>query len=74
MGDFTIYGDDFQQELDNLEKVLIRCRETNLSLSHEKSRMMLTKWIVLGHHISSTEIRVDPAKIDIISQIRIPSS
>jgi hypothetical protein len=74
MDDFTIYRDDFQQELDNLEKVLIRCRETNLSLSHEKYRMMLTKWIVFGHHISSTEIRVDPAKIDIISQIIIPSS
>jgi hypothetical protein len=57
-----------------LEKVLIRCKETNLSLSHEKSRMMLTEGIVLGHHISGTGIRVDPAKIDIISQIKIPSS
>jgi hypothetical protein len=74
MDDFTVYGDDIQQELDNLEKVLIRCRDTNLSLSHEKSRMMLTEAIVLGHHISGTRIRVDPSKIDIISQIRIPSS
>jgi hypothetical protein len=74
MDDFTVYGDDFQQALDNLEKVLIRCKETNLSLSHEKSRMMLTEGIVLGHHISGTGIRVDPAKIDIISQIKIPSS
>jgi hypothetical protein len=52
MDDFTVYGDDFQQALDNLEKVLIRCKETNLSLSHEKSRMMLTEGIVLGHRIS----------------------
>ena len=36
MDDFTVYGDDFQQALDNLKKVLIRCKETNLSLSHEK--------------------------------------
>ena len=35
---------------------------------------MLTKGIVLGHHISNTGIRVDPTKIDIISQIKIPSS
>jgi hypothetical protein len=27
MDDFTVYGDDFQQALDNLKKVLIRCRE-----------------------------------------------
>jgi hypothetical protein len=65
---------DFQQALDNLEKVFIRCRETNISLSHEKSRMMLIEGIVLGHHISGTRIRVDPTTIDIISQIRIPSS
>jgi len=74
MDDFTVYGDDFQQELDSLEKVLIICRETNLSLSHEKSRMMFTEGIILGHHISRTGIRVDPAKIDIIFQIKIPSS
>ena len=74
MDDFTVYGDDFQKSLENLEKLLIRCRETNLSLNHEKSRMILTKGIVLGHHIFGTRIRVDPAKIDIISQIRIPSS
>jgi hypothetical protein len=74
MDKFTVYGDGFQQALDNLEKVLIKCRETNISLDHEKSRMMLTEGIVLDHHISSTGIRVHPTKIDIISQIRIPSS
>jgi hypothetical protein len=74
MDDFMVYGYDFQQALDNLEKVLVRCKETNLSLSHEKSRMLLTKGIVRGHHISGTGIRVDPAKIHIISQIKIPSS
>jgi hypothetical protein len=74
MDDFTVYGDDFQQALDNLEKVLIRCRETNLSLNHEKYRMMLTEGIVLGHHISSIRIQVDPSKIEIISRIRTPSS
>jgi hypothetical protein len=74
MDDFKLYGDDFQRALENLEKVLIKCRETNLSLNHEKYRMMLTEGIVLGHHISGTRIRVDHAKIDIISQIRIPSS
>jgi hypothetical protein len=36
--------------------------------------MMLTEGIVLGHHISGSGMRVDPAKIYIITQIRIPSS
>ena len=36
MDDFIVYGNDFKEALDNLEKVLIRCQETNLALSHEK--------------------------------------
>ncbi len=36
MDDFMVYGDTFEEALNNLEKVLIRCQETNLSLSHEK--------------------------------------
>jgi hypothetical protein len=36
MDDFTVHGQDFQEALTNLEKVLIRCKETNLSLSNEK--------------------------------------
>jgi hypothetical protein len=34
MDDFTIYGDSFEEALKNIEKVLVRCQETNLSLSH----------------------------------------
>jgi hypothetical protein len=36
MDDFTFYGNTYQEALDNLEKVLIKCQEMNLSLSHEK--------------------------------------
>jgi hypothetical protein len=34
MDDFIVYRDNFQEAVENLEKVLIRCQETNLSLSH----------------------------------------
>jgi hypothetical protein len=74
MDDFTVHGKDFQEDLTSLEKVLIRCNETNISLSNEKSKMILTEGIVLGHHISSSGMKVDPAKIHIITQIIIPSS
>jgi hypothetical protein len=36
--------------------------------------MMLTEGIVLGHYISRSSMRFDPAKIYIITQIKIPSS
>ena len=66
MDDFTAYGNNFQEALDNIEKVLIQCQETNLSLSHEKCKMLLTEGIVLGHHVSSQGIKVDPSKIKVI--------
>jgi hypothetical protein len=36
MDEFIVYGNTYQEALDNLEKVLIRCQEMNPSLSHEK--------------------------------------
>ena len=68
---FTAHANTFQESLDNLEKVLIRCQETKLSLSHEKCKMLLTEGIFLGHHISSQGIEVDPTKIEVI--IGLPS-
>ena len=42
MDDFTSYGNTFQEALDNIEKVLIQCQETNPVLSHEKCKMLST--------------------------------
>ena len=72
MDDFTIYGDSFNEALENLEKVLIRCKETNLLLSHAKCFMMFNKGIVLGHHILGDGIKVDSSKV-VISKLSMPS-
>jgi hypothetical protein len=74
MDDFTVYRDNFQEAIENLEKVLIRCQETNLSLSHEKCHMLCTEGVVLGHHISPTGIQVDPAKIKVIRDLPVPTT
>eukprot|EP00253_Pinus_taeda_P029632 PITA_29632 len=69
----NVYGDSFEEALGNLEKVLLRCRETNLSLSHEKCFMMFNEGIVLGHHISGDGIKVDRSKVEVISKLPIPN-
>ena len=74
MDDFTVYGNTFQEALENLEKVLIRCQEANLALSHEKCKMMPMEGIILGHHVSSTCIKVDPTKIEVISKLPPPQT
>lgn len=74
MDDFLVYGETFQEDLDNLAKVLKRCQETNLALSHEKCRMILTKGVVLGHIISQARIEVDPTKISVFSSLSPPKN
>jgi len=66
MDDFSVYGDSFKEALDNLEKVLIRCKEVNVALSNKKCKMLSKHGIVLGHHISFTGIQVDLTKIKVI--------
>ena len=46
----------------------------NLSLSHEKCKMLLTEGIVLGNHVSSQGIKVDPAKIKVIVCLPSPKN
>ena len=46
----------------------------NVSLSHEKCKMLLAEGIVLGHHISSQGIKVDPAKIEVIVGLPSPKT
>jgi hypothetical protein len=74
MDSFTIYGNNFEEVLANLEKVLITCQEKNLELSHEKHFVFQTKGIVLGHCVSSAGIKADPKKIEVISKIPMPKN
>ena len=74
MDDITVYGDDFEECLTNLEAILQRCIEKNLVLNWEKCHFMVKQGIVLGHIISSRGIEVDKAKIDIISKLPPPTN
>ena len=74
MDDFTPYGKDFEEALENLKKVLTRCEQTQLSLSTEKCHMMMSEGVVLGHFIYVDGIQVDPSKIKVIKNIPTPST
>ncbi|XP_070017994.1 uncharacterized protein [Nicotiana sylvestris] len=58
MDDFSVVGGSFETCLDNLEKVLARCEETNLLLNWEKCYFMVEEGIILGHKISKNGIEV----------------
>ncbi|KAL4386603.1 hypothetical protein GQ457_09G000100 [Hibiscus cannabinus] len=74
MDDFSTFGEDFDNCLSNLEKVLKRCKETNLVLNWEKCHFMVDEGIVLSHKISSKGMEVDKAKIEVISKLPPPTT
>ncbi|GKA00340.1 reverse transcriptase domain-containing protein [Tanacetum coccineum] len=65
MDDFSVFGDSFDKCLNNLDKMLQRCKDAHLVLNWEKCHFMVKEGIVLGHKVSSAGLEVDKAKIDI---------
>ncbi|GKC45481.1 reverse transcriptase domain-containing protein [Tanacetum coccineum] len=74
MDDFSVFGDSFSSCLSHLDKMLKRCKDTNLVLNWEKCHFMVKEGIVLGHKISKSGIEVDKAKVDIIAKLPHPTS
>nr|GEV28241.1 reverse transcriptase domain-containing protein [Tanacetum cinerariifolium] len=74
MDDFLVFGNSFQSCLSHLERMLKRCKDTNLCLNWEKSHFMVKEGIVLGHKISKKGIEVDKAKVDVITKLPHPTT
>ncbi|GJU54345.1 reverse transcriptase domain-containing protein [Tanacetum coccineum] len=74
MDDFSVFGNSFTCCLANLDRMLVRCEETNLVLNWEKCHFMVKEGIVLGHKISRVGIEVDRAKIDVIAKFPYPTN
>ncbi|GKB95959.1 reverse transcriptase domain-containing protein, partial [Tanacetum coccineum] len=49
MDDFSVFGDSFDKCLNNLDKMLQRCKDAHLVLNWEKCHFMVKEGIVLGH-------------------------
>ncbi|GJW80789.1 reverse transcriptase domain-containing protein [Tanacetum coccineum] len=67
MDDFSVFENSFDTCLNNLDKMLQRCKDAHLVLNWEKCHLMVKEGIVLGHKVSSAGLEVDKAKIDVIS-------
>lgn len=60
--------------LDQLEKFLKHCITSNLVLSWENSHFMVKEGIVLGRVVSEHGLKVNRAKVQIISTLPPPTS
>ncbi|GJW06247.1 reverse transcriptase domain-containing protein [Tanacetum coccineum] len=74
MDDFSVFGDSFDKYLNNLDKMLQRCKDAHLVLNWEKCHFMVKEGIVLGHKVSGAGLEVDKAKINVISKLLPPTN
>ncbi|GJS20384.1 reverse transcriptase domain-containing protein [Tanacetum coccineum] len=74
MDDFSVFGDYFDKCLNNLDKMLQRCKDAQLVLNWEKCHFMVKEEIVLGHKVSSAGLEVDKEKINVISKLPPPTN
>ncbi|GJZ75264.1 reverse transcriptase domain-containing protein [Tanacetum coccineum] len=74
MDDFSVFGNSFRNCLSRVDKMLQRCKDTNLCLNWEKSHVMVKEGIVRGHKISKNRIEVDKAKVDVIAKLPHPTT
>ncbi|GJV06464.1 hypothetical protein Tco_1344120 [Tanacetum coccineum] len=58
--------------LNNLDKMLQRCKDAHFVLNWKKCHFMVKEGIVLGHKVSEAGLEVDKAKIDVISKLSPP--
>ncbi|GKE16356.1 reverse transcriptase domain-containing protein [Tanacetum coccineum] len=72
MDDFSIFGSSFDHCLNNLDKMLQRCKDAHLVLNWEKCHFMVKEGFVLGHKVSEAGLEVDKAKIKVISKLPPP--
>ncbi|GKB41835.1 reverse transcriptase domain-containing protein [Tanacetum coccineum] len=74
MDDFSVFGSSFDHCLNNLDKMLQRCKDAHLVLNWEKCHFMVKEGIVLGHKVSEAGLKVDKAKINVISKLLPPTN
>nr|GEU40404.1 reverse transcriptase domain-containing protein [Tanacetum cinerariifolium] len=70
----TFQRTSFETCLSYLDKMLKRCKDTNHCLNWEKSHFVVKEGIVLSHKISKNMIKVDKAKVDVITKLPHPTT
>ncbi|GKG11113.1 hypothetical protein Tco_0342513, partial [Tanacetum coccineum] len=70
--DFFVFGSSFDHCLNNLDKMLQRCKDAHLVLNWETCHFMVKEGIVLRHKVSEAGLEVDKAKIKVISKLPPP--
>ncbi|GKE08987.1 reverse transcriptase domain-containing protein, partial [Tanacetum coccineum] len=66
---FSVFGNSYDNYLNNLDKMLQCCKDVNLVLNWEKCHFIVKEGIIVGHKVSGACLEVNKAKIDLISKL-----
>lgn len=72
--DLIIFSNNFEEHLENIDRVFTRLRECNLKLAPEKCEFFKTKVHFLGHIVGEHGIETDPAKTEKIRNWPTPQN
>ena len=74
LDDIIIYGKTFEMELERIEAVFRRLRESGLKLKPKKCHFFCKKVGFLGHVVSEEGVSTDPEKIEAVKTWPTPST
>lgn len=74
LDDLTVFSKKRKDNMEDLRKVLQRCREHGISLTPKKSVFYVIEGKLLGHIVSQEGIRIDPERVEDIQRLSLPSS
>ena len=74
LDDLTVFSKRRKDHMEDLRKVLQRCREHGISLNPKKSVFYVTKEKILGHIVSQEGIKIDPDRVEAIQRLSLPSN
>ena len=70
--DITVFSKSYNEHLNHLRRVFIKCRKFGISLNPKKTLFGLEEGKLLGQIISKYGIRIDLARIEVILTIAHP--
>ncbi len=72
--DVLVYGKTRSEHDARLREVLVRLRRAEFAISDAKCAFRQKSVVFLGHLISGTEIRPDPAKVSVLKDMKPPTN
>ena len=70
LDDITMYSKNYQDYLEHLKRVFLKCRKFDIPLNPKKSTVFMKEGKLLGHIISKEGIRIDPDRVATIGMPR----